>query len=310
MHKIALVGIGKIARDQHLPALAGSPHFELAATVSRHGHVDGVEAYSDLPSLLQARPDIGCVSLCTPPHVRYDDARAALEAGRHVMLEKPPGATLGEVEDLKAIAGKSGLSLFATWHSRHAPAVAAARSWLGDKHVRSAHVSWKEDVRRWHPGQDWVWNVGGLGVFDPGINALSILTAIFPGRLHLRDAELVFPSNRDTPVSAQLTFRDGGGTIVTAEFDWLKTGEQEWDIHLDTPEGRATLSGGGAALAVNGAPVRIEAEEASRGEYPSLYDRFAELVTQGRSDADLEPLRHVADAFMLGRRSAGPAFDW
>ena len=45
--KVALVGIGKIAVDQHVPALAASPDFELAATVSRHGNVPGVEAFTD-----------------------------------------------------------------------------------------------------------------------------------------------------------------------------------------------------------------------------------------------------------------------
>lgn len=39
--KIALVGIGKIALDQHVPALAASPDWDLAATVSRHGKVEG-----------------------------------------------------------------------------------------------------------------------------------------------------------------------------------------------------------------------------------------------------------------------------
>ena len=38
------------------------------------------------------------------------------------------------------------------------------------------------------------------------------------------------------------------------------------------------------------------------GEYPSLYARFAELVEAGESDVDREPLRIVADAFLVGRR--------
>ena len=42
--KIALVGIGKIALDQHVPAIASSPDWELAATVSRSGRVEGVPA--------------------------------------------------------------------------------------------------------------------------------------------------------------------------------------------------------------------------------------------------------------------------
>ena len=42
--KIALAGIGKIARDQHVPAIMASPDWDLAATVSRHGTVEGVES--------------------------------------------------------------------------------------------------------------------------------------------------------------------------------------------------------------------------------------------------------------------------
>ncbi len=80
------------------------------------------------PAFLAARPDVGVVSLCLPPVPRFDYAEAALQAGRHVMLEKPPGATLAEVHALQALAAKNGLSLYTTWHSRMAKAVAAAKA--------------------------------------------------------------------------------------------------------------------------------------------------------------------------------------
>ena len=178
--KVALVGIGKIARDQHVPALAASGDWELAATVSRAGTVDGVEAFTDFAAMLAARPDIPMVSLCLPPQPRFAYAEAALRAGRHVMLEKPPGQTLAEVHALQALAAAYGVTLYATWHSRMAEAVAAAKAWLADTVVRRAHITWREDVRKWHPGQDWVFEPAGMGVFDPGINALSILTEILP----------------------------------------------------------------------------------------------------------------------------------
>ena len=305
--KIALVGIGKIARDQHIPSIAASPDFKLAATASRNASVEGVEAFRDLTSLLVARPDIACVSLATPPGPRYADARRALEAGRHVMLEKPPGATLSEVEALISLARARDLSLYATWHSRHAAAVEAARDWLAGRAIRKLHISWKEDVRFWHPGQEWIWAPGGLGVFDPGINALSILTHIFPRPLHLTAAELVFPANRDTPVAAGLTFNDPGGAEVSASLDWLKPGAPEWDIHIQTDDSRATLSEGGAVLNVNGERVDVPT---GPGEYPLLYARFADLVARREIDADLAPHRHVADAFMLGRRRITDPFDW
>src|SRR6056297_3679762 len=193
--KIALVGIGKIAVDQHVPAIDGSSDWDLAATVSRHGTVEGVEAFTDMGAMLEARSDIRVVSLCLPPVPRFDYAMQALKAGRHVMLEKPPGATIAECHALEAAAREAGLSIYATWHSRHADMVAAAKAWLADKTLKSLTVTWKEDVRRWHPGQAWIWEPSGLGVFDPGINALSIVTEILPHDIHVIDALLEVPEN-------------------------------------------------------------------------------------------------------------------
>ena len=72
-HKLAIVGVGKIARDQHIPAIAANPELEIAATASRNpaATVPGIPAYPTLSDLLAAHSDIPCVSLCTPPQARY-----------------------------------------------------------------------------------------------------------------------------------------------------------------------------------------------------------------------------------------------
>ena len=300
--KIALVGIGKIALDQHVPAIAASPDWDLAATVSRKGSVDGVQSHTDFAAFLIARPDIKVVSLCMPPVPRYGYAAAALRAGRHVMLEKPPGATLAEVHALTALAASAGLTLYTTWHSRMAYAVVPAKTWLADKAVTRAHITWREDVRRWHPGQNWVFEPGGMGVFDPGINALSILTEILPEPVHLTGATLTYPQNCQTPIAADLTFSGN----VTAEFDWRQEGPQTWDIVVETDAGSLALRMGGNRLEIDG--VAIAGENSIMGEYPALYARMADLVTKGQSEVDLAPAVHVADAFALGRRLIAPPF--
>lgn len=300
--KIALVGIGKIALDQHVPAIAAASEWELAATCSRQGSVAGVPAFSDFAQLLADRPDIPVISLCLPPVPRFEYAAMALQAGRHVMLEKPPGATLAEVHTLEQIAHARGLTLYTTWHSRMAEAVAPAKAWLANKVVRAAQITWREDVRKWHPGQDWVFEPGGMGVFDPGINALSILTEILPMTVHLTAAELEFPENRQTPIAARLVFSGG----VTADFDWRQEGPQTWDIRLDTDAGQLALRLGGNVLELDGQPVA--GENSIMGEYPALYARMAALVRAGQSEVDLAPMVHVADALTLGRRSITAAF--
>jgi D-galactose 1-dehydrogenase len=294
--KVALVGIGKIALDQHVPAIAASSDWELAATVSRKGSVPGVEAHQDFAAFLAARPDVPVVSLCMPPVPRFAYAEAALKAGRHVMLEKPPGATLAEVHALTALAAARGLSLYATWHSRMAHAVAPAKAWLKGKAIRKGHIAWREDVRRWHPGQTWVFEPGGMGVFDPGINALSILTEILPAPVHLTAATLTFPENCQTPIAADLTFSGG----ITADFDWRQEGPQTWDMDFDTDAGHLALRTGGNRLEIDG--VEKAGENSIMGEYPALYARMAQLVRTGASDVDLAPMVHVADALTLGRR--------
>jgi D-galactose 1-dehydrogenase len=303
--RIALVGIGKIARDQHMPALAANRDFALAAAVSRSGGIEGLPAFHSLDELAASSLEIDAVSLCTPPVGRYAQARQALEQGWHVMLEKPPGATVAEVEQLSALASSRGVALFATWHSREAPAVDAARQWLAAKRIEAVRIDWKEDVRRWHPGQQWIWEPGGLGVFDPGINALSIATRILPTALILQEAELAFPSNRGTPIAARLRFTHEAAS-VEAEFDWRQTGPQSWNIAIDTGRATLVLSEGGAAMAIDG----VEQLREEPREYPRLYERFAALVRDRSVDADLIPLRHVADAFMIGRRlSVEPFLD-
>ena len=57
-------------------------------------------------------------------------------------------------------------------------------------------------MRRWHPGQEWIWKAGGFGVFDPGINALSIATHIIPKSFFVTSAILDFPDNRQAPIAA------------------------------------------------------------------------------------------------------------
>jgi D-galactose 1-dehydrogenase len=253
--------------------------------------------------MLAGQHGLEAVALCQPPQARVAAALAAVEAGLHVFLEKPPGATLAEIGILKDAARERGVSLFASWHSRYAPGVEPARRWLSGRRIRSVTIAWLEDVRHWHPGQDWIWDAGGMGVFDPGINALSIATHILPP-FYLTGAALSVPANRQAPIAADLDFTDADGTPIRATFDWRQTGPQTWDIRVETADGPLVLSKGGAALTIGDREQPLPKE----AEYRGLYDHFAALVRSGASDVDLDPLIHAADAFMRGERRTVEAF--
>jgi D-galactose 1-dehydrogenase len=298
---VAIIGLGKIAHDQHVPVIAANPAFRLAAVTSQRGLTAlGAPVFRTPEEMYAAVPDIDAVAVCTPPQVRHATAHQALAAGKHVMLEKPPAATLSELADLAHFADAQKRVLFTTWHSQYNAAVTATREALAGKAVKRLTVTWKEDVRRWHPGQAWIWTSGGFGVFDPGINALSIVSRIMPRPIFVRSAELTFPANCDAPIAARLAFSTGEpGEELAAEFDWRQTGPQTWDMHIETGDGeKLDLTNGGAKLSRNGALV----VEEKPSEYQQIYARFRDILDAGTSDVDVVPLRLVADAFLVGRR--------
>ena len=303
--RIAIVGFGKIARDEHLPAIVADARFQLMAVVTRDvDPVIGVPCFESLTAMLAQMPgQVDAVAICTPPSVRGTLAREAIAAGLGVLLEKPPAATLGEAAELGQVARAAAVPLFATWHSQHSPGVAAAAEALVGEELASLRITWREDVRKFHPGQQWIWQAGGFGVFDPGINALSIAEQIVAGPLIVAEAQLQVPVNVQTPIAATIRFV---GADSIAELDWRADCQEDWSISVTTVIGRTiTLREGGATLFIDG---RQQVLSGLHG-YPSIYDRFAAIVAAGEVDLDLEPLRIVSDAFLVGQRQMIDAFE-
>ncbi len=303
--RAGLVGLGKIARDQHLPAIAKTDGIDLVAIASRNAQGEGVANYPDLGAMLAGEKGLDAVILCQPPQVRYAAARQAILAGKHVFLEKPPGATVSEVEALIALAKAQGVTLYASWHSRYAAAVAQAKAWIAERTIERISIQWREDVRHWHPGQPWIWEAGGFGVFDPGINALSILTEIVSEPVTVLSANLEVPQNKDAPIGATLSMATASGAPIDTVFDWRQTGPQTWDIAVETAQGSLLLSEGGNTLRLDG-EVQMKAPDE---EYLAMYRRFVDLVATRSIDADVAPLRLVADAFLCGKHCPTAVFE-
>lgn len=297
--RIAIIGFGKIAADQHVPSIEANPRLELVATSSRSG-LGPEPRFTDWRELLAKIDGLEAVAITTPPSARYEIARACIEAGLHALLEKPPTATLSEIEDLACLAEARQVTLFTTWHAQHNSAVAAAAEALAGKRIAAMDILWHEDVRKWHPGQRWIWEPGGFGVFDPGINALSIATRIFPGTLLVSKAELSFPEVAHTPIAAEIEFASAvADGPLRCSLDWRRSEGEEWTIAIRTADGvEVRLENGGSRLLIDG----LEQAAQGPGEYPDIYRLFVELIDDRRSHVDVVPLRLVADCLLVGRR--------
>lgn len=304
--RVGIVGVGKIAKDQHIPVVRANTAFELVACASRLTKVDGIANFPNIEAMLADGPDMDAIAICTPPQAHYEAARLALQHGKHVFLEKPPCQTTTQLDELTRQARQVDRTLFQTWHAQHAAAVEAAQVSLKPCTVRSGRVVWKEDVRQWHPGQAWIWQAGGFGVFDPGINAVSILTKIVPEPVFVEAADLFFPANCSSPIAANVAFATASGARIEAEFDFRYAGVPTWDIDIEADRGALHLTGQGSTLVVDGKEVIAGT---ANTEYPSLYRRFAKLIQQRSSDVDRRPFQLVADIFLVGRRSTVEPFE-
>lgn len=304
--RLGIVGTGKIVHDQHLAAIDGNPAFQLVATADpQAAAITGVPHYAAMEAMLATHPDITALAICTTPQVRGQIVLDAVARGLHIMCEKPPASGMAQGQAMAQAAAKAGITLFASWHSRMAAGVEPARAWLADRAIDGITITWREDVCHWHPGQRWIDLAGGMGVFDPGINALSILTALLAEPVTMEQASLDVPDNWQTPIAARLAMRTASGVPVAADFDFRQQGPQTWQIAIETDAGTLALDLGGAQLTLPGMPP---APPAPDREYAKLYARFAQLVAVRESDFDLTPLALVADAFLLGERQPVPAF--
>ncbi len=300
---IAILGFGKIAADQHVPSIAANPRFVLAGSVSRSGQGED-PTFTSLADLLAKVPGIEAAAITTPPGPRYAMARDCIAAGLHLLLEKPPTVTLGEIAELQRLAKVKGTTLFTTWHAQHNPAVPAAAELLKGEQIAELEIVWHEDVHKWHPGQQWIWEAGGFGVFDPGINAFSVATAILPAPLFVRSAELTIPANAQNPIAAEIVFDSPAAASPDASLrcslDFAKKDGEEWTIRVRTASGKAIeLREGGKRLFVEGQEQAAE----GAGEYPDLYAKFVDLIDCRESLVDVEPLRLVADTLLVGSRT-------
>lgn len=306
--RMGIVGVGKIARDQHVPCIVANPAFALEAAASRNAQLPGIANFRTLEQMLDGMPELNAIAICTPPQLHYQAARLALERGKHVLMEKPPCASLAQLGHLKQLASDARRTLYQTWHSQHALGVACAARRLEVCNLRRVRVTWKEDVLKWHPGQKWIWQAGGFGVLDPGINALSILTRLIPEPIFPRSALLMVPANLEAPIAAELELLTPGGIEIGVSLDFRHTGPQTWDIDFETDQGPFKLSAGGAALTVGSQPAPAQAGEI-HGEYSSIYRAYAELIAAGRSEVDARPLELVADIFLTAKQVAVAPFE-
>jgi virulence factor len=134
--RVAIAGIGGIARKVYLPLLANHPYAEVAGVLSRSSSTvqDTVETYrfprgtTDLDELLSWDVDAVFVHSPTPTH--YDIVMKCLERRVAVYVDKPLSYDLKESQEMARFAQEQGVLLAVGFNRRYAPLYMAAKAWL------------------------------------------------------------------------------------------------------------------------------------------------------------------------------------
>ncbi|KAH7309509.1 oxidoreductase family protein [Stachybotrys elegans] len=226
IYNVGVVGYGLSAKVFHIPFITTTHPFKLHSIVQRspkegdsapHDHPD-VKHYTDVKDLI-ADPDVDVVVVTTPPNLHFDLTKAALEAGKHVLTEKPFVPSSAEAEALMAVARE---------HNRLI-CVYQNRRWDSDfllvKHLLAAGtlgrvVEFNTHFDRHRPQAPATWkgqldmSAGGTALFDLGTHLIDQAYVLFgmPASVHGRllnqregRVELASPDS----VSAELMYADG-----------------------------------------------------------------------------------------------------
>jgi predicted dehydrogenase len=225
--RIGVLGCAEIARRRMLPAFAACPATEVVAVASRDGDKAretarpyGCRAVTGYQALL-ADPDVDAVYVPLPAALHARWTRAALEAGKHVLAEKPVALEPARTAELFALAGRRGLALMENVMFVHHPQHEAVRKLAADGslgELRSLHAEFTVPRR---PAEDirYRGDLGGGALWDTGVYPLRAALHLLGPELTLLAAHLSDPGGIGVPsAGTALLVHTPTSTAVTLGF--------------------------------------------------------------------------------------------
>ncbi|NET90613.1 MAG: Gfo/Idh/MocA family oxidoreductase [Kamptonema sp. SIO1D9] len=162
---VAVVGTG-FGQKIHLPGFQEHPRTKPVAIYNRDiGKAKQIAAENDIPhaadnlETILSLPDVDAVSVSTPPFLHYEMGKKVLEAGKHLLLEKPMTMNVNQTKELYQLAEKKGLVAIADFEFRFVPAWQLLAEYLAQNYVgnkRFIKIDWIVTSRA-NSDRPWNW---------------------------------------------------------------------------------------------------------------------------------------------------------
>src|SRR5690606_4967647 len=296
--KVAIVGCGGIANGKHLPSLSKVEQVELVAfcdievdraekAAAQYGVADA-KVYENYKELLEDA-SIDVVHVLTPNSSHAEISIAALEAGKHVMCEKPMAKTSEEARQMVEAAKRTGKKLTIGYNNRFRPDSLhlhnlCERGDLGEVYFAKAHAIRRRAVPTWGVFLDEE-KQGGGPLIDIGTHALDLTLwmmnnykpkAVLGTAFHKLSQRANAANAWGSWDPEKFTVEDAAMGMITMQNGATIMLESSWAINmLQTGEAKTTLCGteGGADMEDG---LRINGEKHSK-----LFTNRIELDASG-----------------------------
>jgi len=303
--RIGVIGTGAISQVVHVPIFAEREDVDLLAVADADVHKAealserfGVPLVLDSEALIR-HPDVDAVVICTPNHLHEEMAIAALEAGKHVFVERPLATTSAGAARVIEVAERTGRALVTGMPHRFRPGVVALRSFiagaeLGDVYavrgswmtrpVPSARPSWRQDRAV----------AGGGALIDLGVPALDLCLWLIDFPAMKRVSCVTSPVGSGVEDAATLMAETVDGVALTLEVsNKLFAGEDRYYARVMGTEGSGSLPPLEVFKQLGGRPLEVTPRQPrpSGGEnpYTNAYRRQLDdfvQIAMGRREAE------------------------
>lgn len=307
----ALLGTGRISAWQLAPALALAGGARLWSVLSRdrtraeafartHGAAAPQPAHDDLSTLL-ADPELDAVLVATPDGLHAAQSLAAIEAGKHVLVEKPMATSSADATRMVEAAARAGVRLGVAhhlrWHAGHREVVERLRAGLlgAPRHMR-AQWSWPApDDSNWraHPDVGRWWSLAGVGTHCLDLIRWAMVPACGEvTRIVGVTSHAVWSGPHDETAVAVMSFESGATAELCSSVQFGAPSRMEVYGARGWAVGTGTLGpAGDGAIETDAGPLAYEVAHPYVGEI----EDFAHAVREGRApEVDgAEGLRNV-----------------